>query len=623
MTIKSSQINATDLDFEEIGDNIKTYLKGQEKFKDYDFEGSNMSVLIDMLAYAGHIGGLNTNLAASEMFLDSAQLRKNVVSRAKDLGFTPASERATAAQIELKLTNIANANGTIPTANDMTLNRGHNFSTTFDGISYNFVNASSVVPIRDNQVFTYSLVDIIQGQYVTDSFVFDNQIKNAKFVLSNGRVDKSRLEISVNSNGSVSKYSLSTEVSTITSSSRVFYAQENEEGFLEIYFGDGVLGNGLNDGDVISATYIAVDDIHADGAKIFSSTDTINGFSNATITTLTIAGGGAEKESIESIKFKATKFYTSQNRLVTLNDYKAKVQEYYPNADAVAVWGGEDNDPPEYGKVFITLKPQNSDYLSTVEKNQVQNKLNQLNMLTVRPVIVDAEIVKILLTTVFKYNEADTTLSKGELETIVRNGIVSFDNTNLNNFDSIFRHSNLVKAIDETNVAILSNVTNVRLQKRKHLKISLTEGFNVIFGNGFYHPHDGHNKAAGGILTSTGFKVEGDTVNTYFFDDDGSGNVRRYSLDSGTRVFADQNAGTIDYTSGKISIDAIKFTSTVNSDTSIDFTVIPSSGDVVAIRGSLVDISIDDIRVSGEVDTISSGESSAGVGFVSTSSTNY
>ena len=623
MAIKSSQINATDLDFEEIGDNIKTYLKGQEKFKDYDFEGSNMSVLIDMLAYAGHIGGLNTNLAASEMFLDSAQLRKNVVSRAKDLGFTPASERATAAEIELKITNVSNANGTIPTENDMTLNRGHNFSTTLDGVSYNFVNSSSVVPVRDNQVFTYALVNIIQGQYITDSFVFDNQIKNAKFVLSNGRVDKSKLEISVNSNGVVSKYSLSTDVSTITSASRVFYAQENEEGFIEIYFGDDVLGKGLNDGDVISATYIAVDDIHADGAKIFTSIDTVNGFSNATITTLTAATGGSEKESIDSIKFKATKFYTSQNRLVTLNDYKAKVQEYYPNADAVAVWGGEDNDPPQYGKVFITLKPQNSDYLSVVEKGAVQRKLNQLNMLTVRPVIVDAEIVKILLTTVFKYNEADTTLSKGELETIVRNSIVSFDNTNLNNFDSIFRHSNLVKAIDETNVAILSNVTNVRLQKRKHLKIILTVGFNVLFGNGFYHPHDGHNKAAGGILTSTGFKVEGDTVNTYFFDDDGSGNVRRYSLDSGTRVFADQSAGTIDYASGKISIDAIKFTSTVNSDTSIDFTVVPSSSDVVAIRGSLVDISIDDIKVTAEVDTISSGESSAGVGFTSTSSTNY
>ena len=623
MAVKSSQINATELDFQDIAENIKTYLKGQDKFKDYDFEGSNMSVLIDMLAYAGHIGGLNTNLAASEMFLDSAQLRKNVVSRAKDLGFTPASERASAAKIEIKLSNISNANGSIPTENDMTLPRGHNFSTTFDGVSYNFVNASSVVPQRDNQDFKYSNVEIIQGQYITDSFVFDNQIRNAKFVLSNPRIDRSRLEVSVNSGGSVSKYSLSTEVSTITSSSRVFYAQENEEGFLEIYFGDDVLGKGLSDGDVINATYIAVDDIHADGAKLFSSVDNINGFANHTITTLEVANGGAEKESIESIKFKATKFYTSQNRLVTLNDYKAKVQEYYPNSDAVAVWGGEDNDPPEYGKVFMSLKPQNSDYLSVAEKTQVQNKLNQLNMLTVRPVIVDAEIVKILLTTVFKYNEADTTLSKGELETLVRNAIVGFDNSNLNNFDSIFRHSNLVKTIDETNVAILSNVTNVRLQKRKQVKLNNSEGFNILFGNGFYHPHDGHNKAAGGILTSTGFKVDGDIVNTYFFDDDGAGNIRRYSLNSGTRIFADQSAGTIDYTSGKISIDAIKFTSTVNSDTSIDFTVIPSSGDVVAIRGSLIDISIDDIRVSGEVDTISSGESSAGVGFVSTSSTNY
>ena len=623
MAVKSSQINATELDFQDIAENIKTYLKGQDKFKDYDFEGSNMSVLIDMLAYAGHIGGLNTNLAASEMFLDSAQLRKNVVSRAKDLGFVPASERASTAELEIKLSNVSNSDGSIPSENTMTLNRGHNFSTTIDGVAYNFVCATSVVPTRDNQVFTYPSVEIIQGQYVTDTYVFDTQIKNAKFVLSNQRIDRSKLEVSVNSGGSVAKYSLSTDVSAITSASRVFYAQENEEGFIEIYFGDDVLGKGLSDGDVINATYIAVDEVHADGAKQFTMTDVINGYSNALITTLDKASGGAEKESIESIKFKATKFYTSQNRLVTLNDYKAKVQEYYPNADAVAVWGGEDNDPPEYGKVFISLKPQNSDYLSVAEKTEVQNKINQLNMLTVRPVIVDAELVKILLTTTFKYNAADTTLSAGELETIVRNGIINFDNTNLNNFDSIFRHSNLTKAIDETNVAILSNVTNVRLQKRKDVKLNFSEGLIINFGNGFYHPHDGHNKSAGGILTTTGFKVEGDTVNTYFFDDDGSGNIRRYTLSSGTRVFADQNAGTIDYTSGKISIDAIKFTSTVNSDTSIDFTVIPSSSDVVAIRGSLIDISVDDIKVTAEVDTISSGESSAGVGFVSTSSTNY
>ena len=623
MAIKSSQIVATDLDFDKISDNIKTYLKGQERFKDYDFEGSNLNVIIDMLAYAGHISGVNTNIAASEMFLDSAQIRKNVVSRAKDLGFVPASEQASSAQLNMKLSNVRNANGTIPSENDMTLPRGHNFSTVYDGVTYNFVNTTSVVPTRDNVSFSYPTVDIVQGQYITDSFVFDSQIKNSKFVLANSRVDRSRLEVSVNSNGIVSKYTLSTEVSTITSSSRVFYAQENEEGFIEIYFGDDVLGQGLVDGDLISATYITVDDIHADGAKLFTMSDAINGFSNAELTTLSNASGGAEKEDIESIKFKATKFYTSQNRLVTLNDYKAKVSEYYPNADAVAVWGGEDNDPPEYGKVFISLKPQNSDYLSEVEKAEVTTKLNQLNMLTVRPVIKDAEIVKILLTTVFKYNANDTTLSRGEIETIVRNAIVNFDNTNLNNFDSIFRHSNLVKDIDAANTAILSNITNVRLRKRKQVNLSKSEGFIIEFGNGFFHPHDGHNKASGGILTTTGFKVDGDSVNTYFFDDDGSGVIRRYSIQGGVRVFADQAAGTIDYTSGKISVSAINFTSTVNSDTSIDFTVLPSSDDVVAIRGSLIDISVDDIKVTAEVDTISSGESSAGVGYNSTSTSSY
>ena len=624
MASKSSQINATDLDFDTISANIKTYLKGQQKFKDYDFEGSNLNVLIDMLAYSAHIGGLNTNIAASELFLDSAQIRKNVVSRAKDLGFIPASEKASSSQLEVKMINIRNADQTIPTTNDMTMPRGHNFQTIYDAVTYNFVNVTSVTPSRDNTTFTFPTVDVVQGQYITDSYIFDSQIKNSKFVLSNSRVDRSKLEVSVNSNGTVSKYALSTDVSTITSASKVFYAQENEEGFIEIYFGDGVLGLGLKDGDLINATYITVDDIHADGAKIFSMADAIQGFANATITTLSSASGGAEKESIDSIKFKATKFYTSQNRLVTLNDYKAKVQEYYPNADAVAVWGGEDNDPPQYGKVFISLKPQNSDYLSENEKTLVTSKLNQLNMLTVRPEIIDAEIVKILITTVFKYNNKETTLSLGEIETLVRNGIVNFDNTNLNNFDSIFRHSNLVKAIDDTNISILSNITNVRLRKKQNIVLNTSKGLIINFGNGFYHPNIGYNKASGGILTSTGFKVDGDSVNTHFFDDDGEGLIRRYSLNtSGVRVFADQSAGTIDYTTGTISIDAIEFTSSVNNDISIDFTVLPLSDDVVAIRGSLIDISIDDIKVKGEVDTISSGESSAGVGYNSTSSSNY
>jgi len=623
MSIKSSNINATDLDFDAIASNIKTYLKGQDKFKDYDFEGSTMSVLIDMLAYAQHIGGVNTNIAASELFLDSAQIRKNVVSRAKDLGFIPATEKASSATVSLDFNGVLNPDGTIPSVNDMILPRGHKFSSVFDGVTYEFVASKSVTPSVSVNDFNYESVEIVQGTYVTDSFVFDSQIKNAKFVLSNARVDRSKLSVSVNSAGVETTFALSTDVSSITSASEVFYTQENEEGFLEIYFGDNVLGKGLKDGDVISVTYIVVDEVHADGAKIFSLLQSVNGFSNATVTTITPSNGGAEKESVESIKFKATKFYTSQNRLVTLNDYKAKVSEYYPNADAVAVWGGEDNDPPEYGKVFVSLKPQNADYLSEVEKADVQLKLNQLNMLTVRPVIVNPEIIKILISSTFKYNDNDTTLSKGELEAVVKNSIINFDNTNLNNFDAIFRHSNLVKAIDESEKSILSNITNIRLAKKASITLNKSLGFKVNLGNSLYNPHAGHNSTSGGITSTTGFYISGDSTNIQYFDDDGNGKIRRYILSGGVRSIQDSEAGTIDYVSGQISINAVNITSTINTDTSIEFTLIPNSNDVIAIRGSLIDIDIDRISVKGEEDTIASGESSAGVGFTTTSSSSY
>ena len=622
MAVKSSNINATDLDFEAISDNIKTYLKGQDKFKDYDFEGSNLSVLIDTLAYASHVSGVNTNIAASELFLDSAQLRKNVVSRAKDLGFTPASEKASSATVDVQVQNAVNADGTNPTADEMTIPRGHKFTTLYDGVNYEYVVSKTNTPVRSGNDYMYTGVDLVQGTYVTDTYVFDSQIKNSKFVLSNERVDKNLLSVTVNSNGVSTTYSLSTDVSEITSSTQVYYTQENEEGFLEVYFGDGVLGNALADGDVIIITYIVVDVNHADGAKLFNNAQSINGFSNVTVTTTSESQGGAEKESIESIKFKATKIYTSQNRLVTLNDYKAKVTEYYANADAVSVWGGEDNDPPEYGKVFLAIKPKNADFLSDIEKTEITNKLNELNMVTVKPVIVSPELVKILLTTNFKYSNA-TDLSKGELEALVRNAIINFDNTNLNNFDAVFRHSNLTKAIDDSEQAVLSNITNVRLRKNVKPKIAKSEGFVVNFGNAFFNPHSGHNADGGGITTTTGFYVQGDSVNIQYFDDDGKGKIRRYIIDSGVRVIKDADAGTIDYVNGKVTINAITFTSTVNTDSSIDFTLVPSSNDVIAIRGSLIDIDIDNLKVTGEQDTIESGETSAGVGFTTTSSSSY
>jgi len=623
MAVKSSQLNITDLDFENISDNLKNYLKGQDQFKDYNFEGSSMSVLIDLLAYASHIGAVNTNIAASELFLDSAQIRKNVVSRAKDLGFVPSSETSSSAFINLEMKNVRNADGTAPTTTDMQLPRGTNFITVYDGSSYNFVVTTTKRPTQNGTSYNYNDIELVQGVYASDSFIFDSQLANPKFVLSNERVDKGRMILSVTSNGVTETYALSTGISNITTESKVYYAQENEEGYVEIYFGDGTLGKSLLDGDIIDVTYIIVNDTHANGATQYTLNGTINGFTNHTVTNVTPASGGSEKESIESIKFKATKFYTSQNRLVTLNDYKAKVQEYYPNADAVAVWGGEDNDPPEYGKVFVALKPQNSDYLSDTEKTLVTKKLNDLNMLTVRPKIIDAEIVKILISCVFKYNENNTDLSIGELEAVVTSAIQKFDTDNLKNFDSIFRHSNLLKSVDDSNTAILSNTCNIRLRKRGQVKVGETKGYSVTFGNALYNPHSGHNMDSGGITTSTGFYIQGDSVNINYFDDDGKGSLRRYYLSGSTRIYQDSSAGTVDYSTGKITINAINITSTVNTDSSIDFTVIPSGNDVVATRGNLVDISSEDIKVTAEVDTISSGESSAGVGYTSTSTSSY
>lgn len=623
MTIKSSQINITDLDFDNIADNLKTYLQGQETFKDYDFEGSTMSVLIDLLAYASHIGAVNTNIAGSELFLDSAQIRKNVVSRAKDIGFVPASEQASSAIVDVTINNVRNADGTYPTLSEMSLLRGSIFSTVFDGKTYDFVVPNTVKPTQNGNTYNYAGVPIVQGIYASDVFVFDNQVANSKFVLSNERVDRSRLSVSVNSGGVSSTFTLSTDVSNIKTTSKVYYTQENEDGFVEIYFGDGVLGASLLDGDLITVTYIIVDDIHCDGAKTFNLSTSINGYSDSSVTTISKATGGTEKESIESIKFKATKFYTSQNRLVTLNDYKAKVTEYYPNADAVAVWGGEDNSPPEYGKVFLAIKPLNSDYLSESEKKAIVSKLNALNMVTVRPVIVDAEIVKVLISTTFKYNERTTTLSQGELESLVTLTINQFDTDNLTNFDSIFRHSNLTKTIDDSNSSILSNTTNIRLRKSVPAKTGQLIGYPITFGNALYNPNSGYNADNGGITTTSGFYALGDATNIHYFDDDGKGTIRRYYLSGGTRIYVDTSAGTVDYSAGTISINAISITSTVKVDSTIDFTLIPNSSDVVATRGILIDISSADISVKGEVDTIASGESSAGVGFNSTSTSTY
>jgi len=617
-TINSSNINITDLDFDNVSNSLKEYLKGQSTLKDYDFEGSNLAVLVDLLAYSAHTSAFNANMVASEMFLDTAQIRKNVVSRAKELGYTPSSRTAAKASFDLTVTS-PTIGGVTPSS--LTINRGHEFTTVFDGTSYTFIVLDNKTITPSTGQFKFETLEIYQGKLSSDIYRYDNQVSNQRFPMLNPNIDTSTITVNITSNNTVTAWSRAGDLTGIRSTSNVWYLQENDEGLFELYFGDGIIGAEPKDGDLITISYLVTDTNHANGANIFSMSTSINGNSAVTYTSTVSASGGKDIETPDQIKFSASKFYTSQNRLVTVQDYKAKLQELYPGADSIAVWGGEDNDPPKYGKVFVALKPsQFSNNLTTAEKSTLTTKLSDLSVLTVRPEIVDAEILQILLSTNFKYDPTKTSQTKSALETLVRASILSFDDSELSGFDTLFRHSQLSTKIDSTETSILSNITNVKLRKNYVAVIDGTASdIKLNFGNSAYNPHSGHNMSGGGILSTTGFFLSGDS-NNYFFDEDGNGNVRRYYLNGSTRVYSDNTAGTIIYSTGVISINSLTYSSTSNTDSSIDFTMIPSSNDVISTKNQLLDITASEIAVSGTADTVASGETSAGVGYTTSSS---
>ena len=617
-TINSSNINITDLDFDDVSKSLKEYLKGQDTLKDYDFEGSNLSVLVDLLAYSAHTSAFNANMVASEMFLDTAQIRKNVVSRAKELGYTPSSRTAAKASFDLTVSNPTVAG---QTPSSLTINRGHEFTTVFDGTSYTFISLDNKTITPSTGTFKFEALDIYQGKLSTDIYRYDNQVSNQRFPMLNPNIDTSTVSVNITSNSTVSTWSKAGDLTGITTTSKVWYLQENDEGLFELYFGDGIIGAEPKDGDLITISYLVTDNNHANGASIFSMSTSINGNSAVSFTNTVSSSGGKDIETPDQIKFSASKFYTSQNRLVTVQDYKAKLQELYPGADSIAVWGGEDNDPPKYGKVFVALKPsQFSNNLTTAEKSTLTTSLSDLSVLTVRPQVVDAEILQILLSTNFKYDPTKTSQTKSALETLVRASILSFDNTELSGFDTLFRHSQLTTKIDGTETSILSNITNVKLRKNYTTIIDGTASdIKLNFGNSAYNPHSGHNMSGGGILSTTGFFLSGDS-NNYFFDEDGNGNVRRFYLNGSTRVYSDNTAGTIIYSTGVVSINSLTYSSTSNTDSSIDFTMIPSSNDVISTKNQLLDITASEISVSGTADTVASGETSAGVGYTTSSS---
>ena len=605
----ATKLQVTELDFDDIKSNLKTYMKNQTEFTDYNFEGSALSTLIDLLAYNTHYLGMNANMAVNEAFLDTATLRSSVVSHAKTLGYTPRSARAPVAYLNVTLNN--------STLTSATIAKGTKFTTQVDGTTYSFVcNATqTITPV--NGVLRFNNLPVYEGTLVTAKYTVDSSNIEKKYMMTDNRGDTTTLKVSVQNSAAdltTTTYNLATDITQVTATSNVYFLQEVDDGKYEVYFGDDVVGTKPNDGNIIILEYVVTNKEKSNGAKTFSGTS-VAGETNITIATVSASSGGSEPETIQSIKYNAPLDYASQGRAVTTEDYKVIIPKVFADTKAVQVWGGEDNNPPIYGQVFVSIKTTSGINLTQAQKDVITTSLDKYNIASVRPTIIDPEITKIKLNTTFKYNANATTKSGTELETLVRSTLNNYNTSDLEKFDGIFRFSKMSRLIDDTDVAILSNISTVRIQKTITPQLNTLQKYTVDYANPLYNPHSGHAT----IISSTGFKIIGSTLEM-FMDDDGMGNLRAYSLSGGTtKTYLDTNIGSVNYNTGVVTINSLNITSSTET-AGVTVTAQPSSNDIVPVRNQLIEIDFANAIITGQNDTIESGGSSAGTDYATSSS---
>jgi len=616
----ATKLEISQLDFDGIKDNLKTFLSQQDEFTDYNFEGSGMNILLDILAYNTHYLGYNANMLANEMYLDSADQRSSVVSLAKQVGYTPRSSTSSQATIDVVVNNASGAS--------LTMSRGTKFTTTVDGTNYSFVNNADVSISPQDGVYKFSNLNIFEGTYLNYKYTANTSDKDQRFIIPNDFVDTGTLTVKVqesSSDSTTNTYKLATGITALDSTSKVYFLQEVENGRYEVYFGDGVLGEAIADGNIVILDYITCNLDEPNGATSFTLSGTVGGFANVTITTIDNAANGSGPETIKSIKYNAPRDYTSQDRAVTAEDYKVLVKSLYANAQSVQVYGGEDAAVPDYGKVYISIKAKSGSNLTEVTKESLVKSLKSYAVASVTPVIIDPETTFINLTTTFKYDSSLTTKDVSTLQTNVLNAISNYNIDTLENFTGMFRYSAVGQVIDGADTSILSNITKVKLYKNITPTLNSGLKYTLSFNNAFFNPHSGHNSAAGGIVTSTGFKINNDnSTNEHFLDDNGEGVIRVYYLNGTVRVYTDATYGTINYATGEIILDSANITSISNVDgaasTRIRVTVQPDSNDVVPVRNQVLSIDTANSTITGSVDEIESGSSQAGTGYTTTSS---
>lgn len=607
-----AQFNVTELDFQKIKDSIKDHFKSQSKYNDWNFEGSGLSTLLDVLAYNTHYNAMVAHFSLNESFLDSAQIRGNVVSHAKLLGYIPRSVRSSSAKVNVVVT------GTSGSPSIVTLERGTRFRTAIGNATYNFLVLNSVDASKNvaaGNTYTYSNVVIRQGVLKRMLYLVDNSIENQKFVIPEDSVDTDTLRVRVKANQDSDEYQVYTRFTTlagIDANSLVYFVQENASGKYEIYFGDGILGKKPGTNNIVEVEYVYSDGELANGARSFTALDTIGGFATTSISvaTASVSAGGAVRESIESVRYNAPLSYLSQNRAVTADDYKAIILKEFGGIDSISVWGGENNTEPDFGKVYIAVKPSATSALTAAEKEAVISILKSKNIVSITPIILDPEYTYIKLDTFFKYNPNLTDRTKAELEALIRNKITSYAETYLQRFDGVFRYSKLLAEIDSADPAILNSVSRVTMYKNVTPKVGQTNYWDITYSSPIYSTTSNES-----VISTSTFQIGG--VDHVLGDVPKTNSVDRtiylYRVVGGvkTRLGA---VGTVYSAAGRVVANGVQPDTTA----AVTIYALPNSFDLAPKRNQLLDIGISQSTVTGEIDTIALAGSSGAITYTTT-----
>ena len=629
----------TNLDFEQIKTSIKDYLRANSNFTDFDFEGSNFSVLIDTLAYNTYITAFNSNMVVNESFLDSATVRENVVSLARNIGYVPRSRTASKASVFIN--NISNVLTSTLILKAGLVGTGNQDNTT---VSFSipedievFVDAEfDADGTQSGGTATFGTrnepIEIYQGTYLTKTFIV-NQSLDQRFILDNSFIDTSTMYVYVadaeqqNTGLIGTPYKKIDNILNIDANSETFLIQEIQDERYELLFGDGIFGKKIENGAKITVQYIVTDGIQGNGSENFVFSGTLesatgtpftNTGNNPIINTVSRAGNGGDIETIDSIKYFAPRLYAAQYRAVTARDYESIIQQIYPNTESVSVVGGEELDPPQFGTVFLTIKPQNGDFVSDFDKTRILSDLKNYSLTGINQKILDLKVLYIELDSYIYYDNSKVEAIE-ELKTKTINGLTLYSNSiDINKFGGRFKYSKVLGVIDNINTAISSNITKVRIRRNLNAILNRYVQYELCFGNQFNVKPEGLN------IKSTGFTVLGESETVYLTDtpnaDKLTGTISIVKELNNDKIVVVEEAGTVDYIKGEINLTTINITSTVKSNNVIEVQAFPDSNDIIGLKDLYLKFSISDSTINMVKDTISSGDQISGVGYKVTSS---